>query len=313
MPRARALLVVASAVALVACAATYTVEPSDDAGAPALDAGVDATVVLPDAGGAKDGGSVDVAVDEPKSPPDGAALDGVSGTNYVRGMLDWNLPALRFRRAGTLALYASWARLSIFGGGLATNLDDAASGRHRLHHAQHLDGDAALDRFLLLGRTDERRRRRRRRNGRLDGLREHDPRRRRGRGLRLRRLRRPLAREDLVVPRDEGVELLPHRFPQRPVGRVRDVLVLDRVVDVRVGRVQALQRGLNVGLRDRHVRLVERRVRLVHELLRERLQRAEPNHLRTKRPRRLDAASDGRKLATDHALHRVTSGGALRG
>jgi len=81
MPRARALLVVASAVALVACAATYTVEPSDDAGAPALDAGVDATVVLPDAGGAKDGGSVDVAVDEPKSPPDGAALDGVCGAD----------------------------------------------------------------------------------------------------------------------------------------------------------------------------------------------------------------------------------------
>lgn len=64
----------------------------------------------------------------------GAELDAVSGTNYVRGMLDWNLPALRFRRAGTLALYASWARLSVFGGGLATNVTDAA-GRRKLAHA----------------------------------------------------------------------------------------------------------------------------------------------------------------------------------
>jgi hypothetical protein len=39
-------------------------------------------------------------------------------------MLDWNLPALRFRRAGTLALYAPWARASIFGTGLATNIEN---------------------------------------------------------------------------------------------------------------------------------------------------------------------------------------------
>ena len=59
----------------------------------------------------------------------GTALDAVSGTNYVRGMLDWNLPALRFRRAGTLALYASWVRLSLFGSGLETNLDDGPTRR----------------------------------------------------------------------------------------------------------------------------------------------------------------------------------------
>jgi hypothetical protein len=53
----------------------------------------------------------------------GAGIDGIAGTNYARAMLDWNLPALRFRRAGTLALYASWARLSLFGSGLSTNLD----------------------------------------------------------------------------------------------------------------------------------------------------------------------------------------------
>lgn len=70
---------------------------------------------------------------DPYSFP-GAGIDAVSGTSFARAMLDWNLPALRFRRAGTLALYASWARLSLFGGGLATNLDDAPS-RRRLAHA----------------------------------------------------------------------------------------------------------------------------------------------------------------------------------
>jgi hypothetical protein len=56
----------------------------------------------------------------------GAGIDAIAGTDYARGMLDWNLPALRFRRAGTLALYAAWARLSLFGSGLATNFANAA-------------------------------------------------------------------------------------------------------------------------------------------------------------------------------------------
>jgi hypothetical protein len=70
---------------------------------------------------------------DPYSFP-GAGIDAVSGTSYARAMLDWNLPALRFERLGTLALYAAWARLSFFGGGLATNLDDDAA-RRRLANA----------------------------------------------------------------------------------------------------------------------------------------------------------------------------------
>ena len=75
---------------------------------------------------------------EPYTFP-GAEIDAVAGTDYVRGMLDWNLPALRFRRAGTLALYASWARLSFFGGGLATNLGDAGSRRKLAHAGAQVD------------------------------------------------------------------------------------------------------------------------------------------------------------------------------
>ena len=63
---------------------------------------------------------------DPASFP-GLAIDEVGGTNYARTMLDWNLPPLRFRRAGTLALYATWARVSLFGSVLGTNLDDAVT------------------------------------------------------------------------------------------------------------------------------------------------------------------------------------------
>ena len=65
---------------------------------------------------------------EPYSFP-GVPFDAVAGTDYARSMLEWNLPALRFRRAGTLALYASWARVSFFAGGLGTNLADDARRR----------------------------------------------------------------------------------------------------------------------------------------------------------------------------------------
>jgi hypothetical protein len=70
----------------------------------------------------------------------GAEIDAVAGTNYARAMLDWNLPALRFRRAGTLALYAPWARASLFTTLLGVNLDGpdastAANARRTLGNA----------------------------------------------------------------------------------------------------------------------------------------------------------------------------------
>jgi len=53
----------------------------------------------------------------------GTEIDAIAGTNFGRAMVEWNLPALRFRRAGTLALYASMARLSLFGTALVTDFD----------------------------------------------------------------------------------------------------------------------------------------------------------------------------------------------
>jgi len=57
----------------------------------------------------------------------GLDIDAVGGTNYAKTMLDLNLTPLRFRRLGTVGFYASWLRISLFGGGLWTNLDDDAT------------------------------------------------------------------------------------------------------------------------------------------------------------------------------------------
>jgi len=61
---------------------------------------------------------------EPSSFP-GTELDAIGGTSFTKSLLDWNLPPLRFRRAGTPAFYATWLRTSLFAGGLLTNLDRA--------------------------------------------------------------------------------------------------------------------------------------------------------------------------------------------
>jgi len=53
----------------------------------------------------------------------GASLDEIAGRTFVKSMLEWNLPPVRFRRVGRPGFYASWARPSIFVGGLATNVD----------------------------------------------------------------------------------------------------------------------------------------------------------------------------------------------
>jgi hypothetical protein len=59
----------------------------------------------------------------------GVPIDEVAGVNYARSMLEWNLPPLRFERLGTLALYCSNARASLFATGLSTNLDRAGERR----------------------------------------------------------------------------------------------------------------------------------------------------------------------------------------
>jgi hypothetical protein len=59
----------------------------------------------------------------------GAGLNEIGGRNFVKSMVEWNLPPWRFRRAGTPGLYATWMRPAVFVGGLAANFDDTAFSR----------------------------------------------------------------------------------------------------------------------------------------------------------------------------------------
>lgn len=55
----------------------------------------------------------------------GIEIDEAGGTNYAKAVLDLSLPPLRFRRFGTPGLYASFLRVSLFGGALRTQMDAA--------------------------------------------------------------------------------------------------------------------------------------------------------------------------------------------
>ncbi len=50
-------------------------------------------------------------------------LNSIAGRNYVKGMLEWTLPPIRFKRVGFPNFYANWARVAIFSQGIITNLD----------------------------------------------------------------------------------------------------------------------------------------------------------------------------------------------
>jgi hypothetical protein len=56
----------------------------------------------------------------------GVELNAIAGSSFAKALVEAQLPPWRFRRAGRLAFHATWARLSLFAGGLVTNLDRAA-------------------------------------------------------------------------------------------------------------------------------------------------------------------------------------------
>jgi hypothetical protein len=79
----------------------------------------------------------------------GVGINEVSGRNYARSLLEWNLPPVRFRRVGTPSFYATWLRPALFTTALVTNLDDAGLRRTLGNVGGQLDL-----RFTLLSRLD---------------------------------------------------------------------------------------------------------------------------------------------------------------
>jgi hypothetical protein len=79
----------------------------------------------------------------------GFSLNEIGGRNFTRGLIEWNAPPLRFKRAGSPGFYLSWIRPAVFAAGLATNLDDAASRRTAADLGAQLDF-----RFTVLSTLD---------------------------------------------------------------------------------------------------------------------------------------------------------------
>ncbi|KPK65385.1 MAG: hypothetical protein AMS21_04830 [Gemmatimonas sp. SG8_38_2] len=56
----------------------------------------------------------------------GVELNAIGGTDFLKALVEWNPPPLRFRRLGFPALYCTWARLAVFSSGLVTGMTDEA-------------------------------------------------------------------------------------------------------------------------------------------------------------------------------------------
>ena len=69
----------------------------------------------------------------------GFELNEISGRNFFRSMVEWNLPPVRFREIGGPRFYLSWARPALFASTLVTNFDDGAVKRTVNSYGAQLD------------------------------------------------------------------------------------------------------------------------------------------------------------------------------
>jgi hypothetical protein len=85
----------------------------------------------------------------------GVELNEIGGRNFIKSMVEWNLPPLRFQGLGTPGFYVPWMRPAIFAGALATNLDDRPSRRLIYTAGTQVDFSisalSALDLMLSIG------------------------------------------------------------------------------------------------------------------------------------------------------------------
>jgi hypothetical protein len=61
---------------------------------------------------------------EPGSFP-GVKIDQIAGHDYAKALLELNLPPVVFKHVGTPSLFANWASLALFAGGISTNPSDS--------------------------------------------------------------------------------------------------------------------------------------------------------------------------------------------
>jgi hypothetical protein len=69
----------------------------------------------------------------------GIEINELGGNNFGKMLLEWDLPPLRFKRAGIPAFYCTWASAALFGGAIATNLDDSSERRELFNVGAQID------------------------------------------------------------------------------------------------------------------------------------------------------------------------------
>ena len=69
----------------------------------------------------------------------GAQINEIGGRNFVKALVEWTVPPLRFSRAGTPGFYLTWMRPAVFVSGLVTNLDASAARRTVTNAGGQLD------------------------------------------------------------------------------------------------------------------------------------------------------------------------------
>ncbi len=53
----------------------------------------------------------------------GVEIDNIGGVLFAKGMLEWDLPPIRFRRFGVPSFYCNWARIGLFTSAIVTDFD----------------------------------------------------------------------------------------------------------------------------------------------------------------------------------------------
>jgi hypothetical protein len=75
-------------------------------------------------------------------------LNEAAASSFGRLTGEWNLPPLKFRRAGSTWLYANWARLSLFSSGLLTNFGSGPERQYYVDLGSQLDVRVVLFTYL---------------------------------------------------------------------------------------------------------------------------------------------------------------------
>jgi hypothetical protein len=85
----------------------------------------------------------------------GLEINEAGGRNFVKSLVEWSVPPVRFSRAGTPGFYLTWVRPSVFVSGLVTNVDARVARRKVTNAGAQLDfrlsALSSLDLTLSLG------------------------------------------------------------------------------------------------------------------------------------------------------------------